>query len=72
MVDTTGEVSKFVGVDVYQDYSEVAVPFDAVMVTDVATARQSFDAAVAACGEARVLAPALLGLRPTAMIERAS
>jgi hypothetical protein len=38
--------------------------FDAVIVTDVTRAKLSYDAAVEACGPDRVLAPALLGLRP--------
>jgi DNA-binding MarR family transcriptional regulator len=72
VVEPLSEAAKFVGVDVVPAYSDVAAPFDAVLVTDLATARQSFDAAVAACGEGRVLAPALLGLRPAVANGRAS
>jgi DNA-binding MarR family transcriptional regulator len=64
IVDPRSEVTRFVGVEVCKAYSEVNVAFDAVIVTDVAQAQASLDAAVEACGADRVLAPALLGARP--------
>jgi DNA-binding MarR family transcriptional regulator len=63
VVDAHCDVTRFVGVDVCRSYDEVNQSFDAVIVTDVARARASYDAAAAARGTDRVLAPALLGLR---------
>lgn len=63
VVDPASEVARFVGVNVFRSYNEVKEAFDAVIVTDVAHASASYDAAAAACGGERVLAPALLGLR---------
>jgi predicted transcriptional regulator len=64
VVDPTCEDARFVGVEVSKTFSDVKTGFDAVIVTDVARAKASFDAAVEVCGADRVLAPALLGLRP--------
>ena len=64
VVDPTARTSRFVGVEVCKAFSDVKDGFDAVIVTDVARAKASFDAATAAVGATRVLAPALLGLRP--------
>jgi len=66
IVDPHSQIARFVGVDVFKSYPEVAQHFDAVIVTDVSSPRSSFEAAVLACGADRVLAPALLGLRPLA------
>src|ERR1700747_1685801 len=63
VVDPASEVARFVGVNVFRSYDEVKEAFDAVIVTDVAHASASYDAAAAVCGVERVLAPALLGLR---------
>ena len=63
LVDPRSEGARFVGVDVRKSFDEIEVQFDAVIVTDVARAKTSFDAAVAVVGADRVLAPALLGLR---------
>jgi hypothetical protein len=63
VVDPQSEDKRFVGVEVCKAYDEVKAAFDAVIVTDVAQAKASFDAAVEACGAERVLVPALLGLR---------
>jgi DNA-binding MarR family transcriptional regulator len=63
VVDARNKDAHFVGVDVVKSYADVKDKFDAVIVTDVSRAKQSFDAAVEACGADRVLAPALLGLR---------
>jgi predicted transcriptional regulator len=65
VVDPRGGDAQFVGVDVFRSYADVREKFDAVVVTDVTRAQRSFDAAVEACGAERVLAPALLGLRPS-------
>jgi DNA-binding MarR family transcriptional regulator len=64
VVDPRSDVTHFVGVDVCKAYADVKAPFDAIIVTDVAQPKASFDAAIEACGADHVLAPALLGLRP--------
>ena len=71
MVDPSGGPAKFVGVDVVAAYADVVGAFDAVVITDLTRARETFDAAVVACGPERVLAPALLGLRVPAAGEGA-
>jgi DNA-binding MarR family transcriptional regulator len=63
VVDPASEIARFVGVNVFRSYDEVRDAFDAVIVTDVARASASYDAATALCGVERVLAPGLLGLR---------
>ena len=63
VVDSRNDETQFVGIDVRKSYADVAAPFDAVVVTDLSRAGQSFDAAVAACGAERVLAPDLLKVR---------
>jgi DNA-binding MarR family transcriptional regulator len=65
VVDPRTNDVQFVGVDVVGSYADVKEKFDAVIVTDVTRAKLSFDTAVEACGADRVLAPALLGLRPS-------
>ena len=68
VVDPSSENTHFVGVEVCKAFANVKGAFDAVVVTDVARAKASFDAATAAVGAERVLAPALLGLRlPTTL-----
>lgn len=72
LVDPAGEVARFVGVNVFRSYDELKEAFDAVIITDVAHAGASYDAAVAVCDAERVLAPGLLGLRePGRTMERA-
>ena len=72
VVDPRSDDTQFVGVDVVKSFADVKEKFDAVVVTDVTRAKQSFDAAVEACGVDRVLAPALLGLRPSSKAESAA
>jgi len=72
IVDPRSEDSRFVGVDVCKSYAEVKASFDAVIVTDVARAKPSFDVAVEGCGADHVLAPALLGLHRPAKVEGAA
>jgi len=62
VVDPASEAARFVGVDVFRSYDDVKEAFDAVVVTDVARASASYDAATAVCGAECVLAPGLLGL----------
>jgi DNA-binding MarR family transcriptional regulator len=64
VVDQRCDDARFIGIKVVKSYIDVEEEFDAVIVTDVTRAKLSFDAAVEARGAERVLAPALLGLRP--------
>jgi DNA-binding MarR family transcriptional regulator len=63
IVDPRGVATHFVGLPLAHDYTAVSVPFDVVIVTDVARADETMKTAMAAVGQGRVLAPALLGLR---------
>jgi DNA-binding MarR family transcriptional regulator len=72
IVDPRSEDTHFIGVNVVKSFADVKEKFDAVIVTDVSRAKFSFDAAVEACGLERVLAPALLGLRPPNKAESAA
>jgi DNA-binding MarR family transcriptional regulator len=69
IVDAGSEGSRFVGVEVFGSYSDVKGGFDAIIVTDVARAQTSYERAVEAGGNDRVLVPALLGLRPAKKVE---
>ena len=62
IVDPNAGIGQFVGKPLLSGYDELEVPFDAVMITDVANARRTFDEAVRLHGLSRVLAPRLLGL----------
>jgi DNA-binding MarR family transcriptional regulator len=66
VVDARSDEAQFVGVDVRKSYADVTAPFDVVVVTDVSRPSQAQDAAIAACGPDRVLAPDLLKLRAPA------
>jgi DNA-binding MarR family transcriptional regulator len=72
VVDARADELRFVGVDVVKSYADLADPFDAVIVTDLARPKISFDAAVEAYGAEHVLAPDLLGLRPPVRTEGAA
>jgi DNA-binding MarR family transcriptional regulator len=63
LVDKRSDAGAFAGIPIFQSFDQVEEPFDAVVVTDVRRARETFDAALAAFGEERVFAPSLLGLR---------
>ena len=55
IVDPPSEGSRFVGVEVVGAYSDVKGGFDAIIVTDVAAARQaSYELAVEASGKDRI------------------
>ncbi|MCK1519559.1 MULTISPECIES: winged helix-turn-helix transcriptional regulator [unclassified Bradyrhizobium] len=62
IVDQNAGDTRFVGIPVVSGYDRVVVPFDAVMITDVANPNQAFEEAVRLYGPGRVLAPSLLGL----------
>ena len=55
--------STFMGAPVVHAFDALPGPVDAIVVTDLRTARETYDAAVAHIGRGRVLAPSLLGLR---------
>lgn len=63
VVDKRSDVGRFAGLPVFTSFEQVGEPFDAVVVTDVRRARETFDGMLSAFGRERVLAPALLGLR---------
>lgn len=63
VIDKRSDVLRFAGLPVIASFEQVDEPFDAVVVTDVRRARETFDAVFAAFGRERVLAPSLLGLR---------
>jgi DNA-binding MarR family transcriptional regulator len=68
VVDPQSQIARFVGIEVFKSYAEVIQQFDAVIVTDVSSSRACFEAAALAVGADRVLAPALLSLRPLAKV----
>jgi DNA-binding MarR family transcriptional regulator len=53
----------FIGLPVFADFEAVPEHFDAVLITDLTTARETCDAAIARFGAERVLVPELLRLR---------
>jgi DNA-binding MarR family transcriptional regulator len=65
VVDPDETATRFIGVNVVPSYDAVGEPFDAVVVTHLMRARSAFDHAVAMFGAEKVLAPDLLGLRPS-------
>lgn len=64
VVDPRSTLASFVGVPVVSSLAAIAGEIDAVMVTDLHAARETFEAAIAAVGADLVLAPRLLGLLP--------
>ena len=60
--------TKFVGVPLFASFDEVPA-FDAVIVTDLLNARETYAAAVARFGVSRVMIPKLLGVRIDAPVE---
>jgi DNA-binding MarR family transcriptional regulator len=67
-VEPNATATTFMGLPVVMSY-EAAGPFDAIVVTDVRSARATFESAVARAGADRVLVPKLLGLRPVVATE---
>jgi DNA-binding MarR family transcriptional regulator len=51
---------QFVGLRLFADFADVSKRFDAVLITDLTRAPETFDAAVARFGAERVLVPAML------------
>jgi DNA-binding MarR family transcriptional regulator len=62
-VDPISPRTRFVGAPVVAALEAVEGEFDAVLVTDLQPARELLDAAAAQVGAARVLVPAMLGIR---------
>jgi DNA-binding MarR family transcriptional regulator len=70
IVEGRGDETTFVGVDVVRSFAEVTGKFDAVIVTDMTAAHAPFAEAVELYGADRVFVPTLLGLAPSAAIDR--
>jgi DNA-binding MarR family transcriptional regulator len=64
VVDPDEAGSRFFGVEVVPSYAEIPDSFDAVIITHLTKAKDTFDRAFNLFGPERVLAPDLLGLRP--------
>jgi DNA-binding MarR family transcriptional regulator len=63
VVDANASAATFMGAPVVRSFDAIAGTADAVVVTDLQTAPETFAAAAAQFGRERVLAPSLLGLR---------
>jgi DNA-binding MarR family transcriptional regulator len=72
IVDATASDGRFVGHDLAPSFDAVARPFDAVIVTDLMTARETCDAVIAQFGLDRVFIPDLLRVRISAQSEASS
>lgn len=65
IVDGKLTAPTFVGVPVVKSFGDISSEFDVVVVADLSAAREVLEEAVALFGDARVMAPKLLGLRLT-------
>jgi DNA-binding MarR family transcriptional regulator len=63
VVDANASVATFMGAPVVRAFEAVGSTVDAVVVTDLRAARDTFAAAAARFGRERVLSPTLLGIR---------
>lgn len=63
VVQAAAAQDQFVGLPVFANFDGASEPFDAVLITDLITAQQTCDAALARFGAARVLVPELLRIR---------
>jgi DNA-binding MarR family transcriptional regulator len=63
VVDPKATSTTFMGVSVVPSFEQLAAPIEAIIVTDLAAPRQTFEDAIERFGAGRVWAPALLGLR---------
>lgn len=66
VVDKRSDVKRFAGVPVSACFEHISEPFDAIIVTDLQRAAETFDTASAVFGSERVFASAMLGLRVSA------
>ena len=62
IVDANGRGS-FANIPVVESFAAVEGGFDSAVITDLTTPQATYEQAVAAMGEGRVIAPAILGLR---------
>ena len=69
VVDRQSTLAHFVGVPVVTSLEAIEGAFDAVLVTDLVAARDTYEYAAAGIGADRVLAPKLLGVAPRAADE---
>jgi DNA-binding MarR family transcriptional regulator len=65
IVDPDETATRFIGVKVVSSYDGVGESFDAIVVTHLIRAKGVFEGAIDEFGAERVLAPDLLGLRPS-------
>lgn len=72
VVDPEATVATFVGVPVVSSFDAVTGSIEAIIITDLAAPRQTFESATQRLGLERVWAPALLGLRTRASIGEVS
>lgn len=63
VVDATSSAEAFMGAPVVHSFDAIPSTVDAVVVTDLRTAHETFRAAAAHVGRERVLSPSLLGVR---------
>jgi len=63
VVDPKATSTTFMGVSVVPSFEPLVAPIEAIIVTDLAAPRQTFENATELFGAERVWAPALLGLR---------
>jgi DNA-binding MarR family transcriptional regulator len=63
VVDANASAATFMGAPVVRSFDAIADKADAVVVTDLRAARETFGAAAAQFGRERVLSPTLLGVR---------
>jgi len=69
VVDGSATAATFMGAPVARSFDALAGTIDAIVITDLRAARETFEAAAAQFGRERVLSPTLLGLRPEAAEE---
>jgi DNA-binding MarR family transcriptional regulator len=69
VADAAAKRSQFIGVPVVAGFDQIAGTFDAVLITDMHTAAETYDGAAALIGADRVLVPTLLGLHKRAPSE---
>jgi hypothetical protein len=62
-VDKQSSLSTFSGVSVVASFEKVEGEFQAVVITDLKAAQETFEAAVEWVGIDRVLVPSMLGVR---------
>lgn len=61
IVDGHSKRERFVGCSVVESFSRVPAKFDAVILTDLQRARETYAAAAKSCGQERVFVPAIFG-----------